>query len=65
MALTITANAVIQFVSCGDKGDNVTFVLNDDGILVISGSGDMSLNPWYKNSGKIIMVQIEYGVTFF
>ena len=66
VALTITANAVIQSGSCGD---NVTFVLNDDGTLVISGSGDMknydwpSSVPWYDNSSKIIKAQIEDGVT--
>ncbi|MCQ2244237.1 MAG: leucine-rich repeat protein [Bacteroidaceae bacterium] len=69
-ALIITANAtVIQSGSCGDKGDNVTFVLNDDGTLVISGSGNMkhyssySNIPWYSNREKIIKVQIEDGVT--
>lgn len=62
VALTITANAyVIQSGSCGD---NVTFVLNDDGTLVISGSGKMRNYdgyydiPWYRNSDKIINVQI-------
>ena len=66
IALTITANAVIQSGSCGT---NVTFVLNDDGTLVISGSGDMknydwpSSVPWYDNSSKIIKAQIEDGVT--
>lgn len=66
VALTITANAVIQSGSCGD---NVTFVLNDDGTLVISGSGEMtnytssSLVPWYNNRSKIIKAQIEDGVT--
>ena len=70
VALTITANAVIQSGSCGD---NVTFVLNDDGTLVISGSGEMEnyyswdffyRAPWYyDNREKIIKVQIEDGVT--
>ena len=60
VALTITANAVIQSGSCGD---NVTFVLNDDGTLVISGSGKMSSLPWNENKDKIIKVQIEDGVT--
>ncbi|MCQ2243814.1 MAG: leucine-rich repeat domain-containing protein [Bacteroidaceae bacterium] len=69
VALTITANAVIQSGSCGWNGDNVTFVLNDDGTLVISGSGNMKdymdydSSPWYDNRDKIIKVQIEDGVT--
>lgn len=70
VALTITVNAdVIQSGSCGKDGNNVTFVLNDDGTLVISGSGDMenytssSYAPWYDNRSKIIKVQIEDGVT--
>ncbi|MCQ2243020.1 MAG: leucine-rich repeat domain-containing protein [Bacteroidaceae bacterium] len=66
VALTITANAVIQSGSCGA---NVTFVLNDDGTLVISGSGEMGNYafsfsvPWDNNRSKIIKVQIEDGVT--
>ena len=67
VALTITANAYsIQSDFCGE---NVTFVLNDDGTLVISGSGEMwyyedSFSvPWSRNREKITKVQIEDGVT--
>ncbi|MCQ2254846.1 MAG: leucine-rich repeat protein [Bacteroidaceae bacterium] len=65
VALAITANAVIQSGTCGA---NVTFVLNDDGTLAISGSGSMSnfysdSSPWISNRDKIIKVQIKDGVT--
>lgn len=67
----ISANAA----SSGSCGTNVTYTLDDDGILTISGSGDMknyssysdSENytdaPWYSAKSYIKSVVIEDGVT--
>ena len=55
---------VIASGSCGADGDNVTYVLTDDGTLTISGSGAMGDYPlWYDNSIQIKSVIIEQGVT--
>lgn len=55
---------VIASGSCGADGDNVTYVLTDDGTLTISGSGAMEDYPlWYDTSIQIKSVIIEQGVT--
>ncbi|MCQ2253941.1 MAG: leucine-rich repeat protein [Bacteroidaceae bacterium] len=67
MVVTITANAAV--VQSGSCGTNVTYVLNDDGTLVISGSGNMSNytsdsnTPWYNKIREIRRIQIKEGVT--
>ena len=38
----ITANAEDEMPSSGKCGDNVYYSLSDDGVLTISGSGDMT-----------------------
>lgn len=53
---------------CGADGDNVKWVLYEDGELVISGSGEMenylSGNaPWYSNRSLITNITIGDGVT--
>lgn len=64
--ISIAVNAVIQQGSCGNY---VTFVLNDDGTLVISGAASMqnyafgNPAPWYNNNSKIKHVTINNGVT--
>ncbi|GAB6394217.1 MAG: Ig-like domain-containing surface protein [Bacteroidales bacterium] len=61
-AETITGN-------CGDKGNNVTYSLTDNGTLVISGSGAMrnydvlAYGPWYSYRFIIQTAVIEEGVT--
>ena len=65
LMLSVSANAVIQEGSCGT---NVKFVLEDDGTLVISGTGAMKdydyvPAPWSSNREKIIKATIEDGVT--
>ena len=45
----------------GDCGDSVTWALYHDGLLRISGSGDMTSHPW--TAGDIKGVVIENGVT--
>ena len=58
-----------EVVASGTCGTNVTWTLTDDGVLTISGTGDMtdfassSKMPWYYNRSKITTVLIENGVT--
>ncbi|MCD7881705.1 MAG: leucine-rich repeat domain-containing protein [Clostridiales bacterium] len=53
----------------GTCGDNLTWTLNSDYVLIISGTGDMtdwsssSSIPWYSYIEKITQVVIESGVT--
>lgn len=60
---------------CGKDGSNVTWTLNSDGVLAISGTGEMkscadyvsydmkSSAPWYNKRENIRSVVIENGVT--
>lgn len=61
--LTVTASA--QTVASGTCGTNVTWVLNDEGTLTISGMGSFTSSPW-KSSFKddIINVVVEEGITY-
>ena len=60
---------VIASGTCGAQGNNLTWVLTDDGTLTISGSGYMknystsSVAPWYTKRTKILSVVVEDGVT--
>lgn len=53
--------------SCGTCGDDLTWTLDSDGVLTVSGSGEMwdysmsSRIPWYR--GNISSIVIENGVT--
>ena len=52
----------------GNNGDNLTWILDDEGVLTISGTGAMASwnlkgSPWYANKDKIESVMIEDGVT--
>ena len=59
----------IAYGTCGDEGDNLIWVLTEDGTLTISGSGEMknysdsSVAPWYSNRTKILSAVLESGVT--
>ncbi len=60
--------AEIASGTCGAQGDNLTWVLTDDGTLTISGTGEMAgwdwnTVPWYSYSRSIKQVVIENGVT--
>ena len=67
--LMLPAKAEAATVASGTCGDNLTWTLDDAGLLTISGTGPMvqwwhsSYTPWYSNSGKIKTVIIEDGVT--
>lgn len=59
---------VIASGTCGAQGDNLTWVLTEDGTLTISGEGEMkdysnsSVAPWHSKRTKILSVVIENGV---
>ncbi|MCD8347530.1 MAG: leucine-rich repeat domain-containing protein [Lachnospiraceae bacterium] len=65
--------AVVSAVANGTCGDDLTWVLTDDGILTISGTGEMENyytianyfidRPWESYISAILTVQIENGVT--
>lgn len=69
--LSVSGTAeIIASGECGAYGDNLMYKLNSDGVLTISGQGEMAdwftnTVPWkdYKNSGKITRVIIHEGVT--
>ena len=65
----VSAASIIASGTCGSKGDNLTWELNSDGILNISGEGQMaSYNtsytaPWYNYRTSVKKVVINEGVT--
>lgn len=69
--LSVSGTAdIIASGECGAYGDNLMYKLNSEGVLTISGQGEMAdwftnAVPWkdYKNSGKITRVIIHEGVT--
>ena len=68
IALFADDGDVIASGECGVYGDNLTWVLTEDGTLTVSGSGEMknytnSRVPWYFERDKILSVVVEPGVT--
>ena len=71
--LGVGGNAIVASAessgNCGDNGSNVTWSLDDNGTLTISGSGKIEDyrsdidQPWYSNRSDITSVVIEPGVT--
>ena len=57
-------------IDSGTCGEDVTWTLNSDGLLTISGTGKMADYteayqwPWYENREQIVSVVIEEGVTY-
>ena len=57
--------AMLPSIAHGTCGDNLTWVLTEDGTLTISGSGEMknysdsSVAPWYSNRTKILSAVVE------
>ena len=58
-AVPITASAATS----GTCGDNLTWTLDNNGTLTISGTGDMTSSPWYDCAESISSVVINYGAT--
>ena len=69
LCIPLIANAqIIDSGTCGADGDNVTWTLDDEGTLTISGEGDMEdfgyySSPWYDSVSNIKKVIIDQGVT--
>ena len=67
MAVPVIANAASSG-TCGMNGANVTWTLDNEGTLTISGKGNMadyknsSSVPWYNNSSSITKVVIDQGI---
>ena len=69
LPVTALAADVVKSGTCGAEGDgsNLTWTLNSEGVLTISGSGDMRdydySSPWYENGNQIQSVFMANGVT--
>ena len=70
--LALTSKTVISVIAsgeCGNQGDNLTWQLTGDGVLTISGTGDMynyssfSSTPWYSHASRITSLVVTEGVT--
>ncbi len=63
MLVSVGCLAERSVIADGSCGENLTWVLYDDGELVISGSGAMNSDPWQNYQTYIKNVVIENGVT--
>ena len=69
--IVLCSSNIVASGTCGaegNNGDNLTWILDDEGVLTISGTGAMANwnrkgSPWYANKDKIESVMIEDGVT--
>ena len=69
--IVLCSSNIVASGTCGaegNNGDNLTWILDDEGLLTISGTGAMANwnrkgSPWYANKDKIESVMIEDGVT--
>ena len=61
--LTITSTAETMVVDSGTCGENLTWMLDSNGLLTISGTGEMTSAPWLNNKENIYSVKLENGVT--
>ena len=65
----LSAALHLNVVASGKCGENLTWALTDDGVLTISGTGEMADYPnfpdvpWYDDREKIMTAVIEPGVT--
>ena len=72
LTVTVSAAETVSSGTCGAEGDgsNLTWTLDSDGVLTISGSGRMmdysyyGCAPWYENRESVRMVNIGEGVTY-
>lgn len=65
---SVTTVHAAETVDSGTCGDNLTWVLDDEGVLTISGSGEMDdytpySSPWYEYGASITSVEIDDNVT--
>ncbi len=66
---TALAADIVASGTCGAEGDgsNLTWTLDSEGVLTISGNGDMHdyvySSPWHENGNQIRSVLMENGVT--
>ena len=62
-----SAAEIVDSGTCGADGDNVTWTLDSDGVLTISGEGEMKYYsvgaPWNESGTQIVIAEIEPGVT--
>lgn len=66
--LDLRIDVAASAASTGMCGENVSWVLDDEGTLTISGNGEMddflySSAPWSGNKSKIQKIVINYGIT--
>ena len=62
MTADIQIGAVLTAVASGTCGENLTWVLDEDGVLTINGEGEMTSSPWKTYSEIIKTVVIKSGV---
>lgn len=66
---TALAVDIVDSGTCGAKGSNLTWTLDSEGVLTISGSGGMhdydgpSSPPWYRSRSMVKSAVIADGVT--
>lgn len=65
---SVQAATVMKTGTCGKEGDNLTWTLDDTGLLTITGSGDMANYDegdarWFSYWEQITAIVIEEGVT--
>ena len=63
MPTTATAADIVNRGTCGAEGNNLTWTLDSDGKLIVSGKGDMGQYPWWGEPPLIKNVEIRDGVT--
>ena len=69
LCAVIPMQAQASTVDSGSCGENITWTLDDSGVLTISGTGAMadyasaSAAPWYSSRSNITKVVIENGIT--
>ena len=67
VVFTLSFSVCAEVIESGECGDNLTWTLDDEGTLVISGTGDMwdydslDTTPWRASSKKVVL---EKGVTY-
>lgn len=55
LLLPLIAEAT-TIVDSGDCGNSVTWTLDDEGLLTISGTGDMTSHPWNNDALKKVII---------